>query len=330
MEQLINGFSTTLASSYTAGAGSMVLTSATGLPATGTYTLLIRDASTGLPKLLFRVASLSSVTVTGVAEGTDVNANAGDSVLASTLTSASISALLAGMEQYGTISGRPSTAYTGAKYVASDSLFDYARWNGTIWQQFIAGQLCVPPTGGTFPSSYVGSNATEVSYADANDGVVWKVEASSGNNLALRVGPYPTPPFKKRLRIRTVWAGNSYETASVALYNSVSGKAETFGYGLRNDFLRVQGYTWSDKQSPTQFYNGNGASYSFRGGFYEFWVEDTGTTRNFYLCNDGINGMLIWSEANTTFLTPNKIGLGFLTYGNTIPAIMSVLDWSDI
>jgi len=91
-EQLVNNFDTTLASSYTAGAGSIQVLSATGLPTSGTYTLAIFDAITKNVKLLWRVtAARSGTTIYGAAEGSDVNANSGDLVSGTILSVASLS-----------------------------------------------------------------------------------------------------------------------------------------------------------------------------------------------------------------------------------------------
>lgn len=90
-ENLQNNYSTTLASGYTAGVGTISVTVA---PATGngtyTMTLVIRDQSTLAVKLLFRVTSVSGTTLTGAAEGTDANAASGDFVSGSDLTVASL------------------------------------------------------------------------------------------------------------------------------------------------------------------------------------------------------------------------------------------------
>jgi len=89
-EQFANLFSTTLASGYTAGSGSISVVSASGAPSVGTFTLVIRDSSTKAIKLLFRVTSVSGTTFTGASEGTDASANAGDLVDGTMITVASL------------------------------------------------------------------------------------------------------------------------------------------------------------------------------------------------------------------------------------------------
>lgn len=89
-EQLANLYSTTLASGYTAGSGSISVSSATGAPTVGTFSLTILDASTGNVILIFRVASVSGTTFTGASEGPDSNAASASIVVGTILSAAAI------------------------------------------------------------------------------------------------------------------------------------------------------------------------------------------------------------------------------------------------
>ena len=88
-ENLQNIYSTTLASSYTAGAGSISVNAAP-TAGNGTYTmsLVIRDQTTKAVKLIFRVTSVTGTTLTGAAETVpgDANANSGELVDGSMIT----------------------------------------------------------------------------------------------------------------------------------------------------------------------------------------------------------------------------------------------------
>jgi hypothetical protein len=111
-EQYANLYSTTLASSYTAGAGSISVASATGAPTSGTFSLTIRDASTKAVKLIFRVTSVSGTTFTGAAEGTDANASSGDLVDGTMITVASIAQMQADALGLDAITAPPTTSWT--------------------------------------------------------------------------------------------------------------------------------------------------------------------------------------------------------------------------
>lgn len=84
-EQLVNLASTTLANNYVAGSGALVVTSATGFPTQGTFSVTIVN-SLGVAQLIFRVTSVSGTTFNGMAETLDTNCNAGSNVYASILS----------------------------------------------------------------------------------------------------------------------------------------------------------------------------------------------------------------------------------------------------
>lgn len=333
-EQIANLASTTLASSYTAGAGSISVTSASGFPSVGTFTLTIRDQVTKAITLLFRVTSVSGTTFTGAAEGSDANANSGDLVDGTIVSVAALKQISQDLNGFGNIAARPATpVFTGARYVASDSVYDEARWNGSSYDQFCAGMKCVPPAAASFSTSAHGTNGTEDSFADANDALIWGVHAASGNNLMVRVGAYPSTPWRKRLRVRHLDAANSFEHVGICFYDTVSGKALVYGFGMRNAVgIEVIGYEWTDLNTPSNYINNLGEPGTFRGGVFEIWAGDDGTHRNWFLCMDGVNAVQINQETNTNFLTPNRLGIAVLPYGQafTPSNIVTVLDWSDV
>ena len=94
-EQLANLYSTTLAAPYVAGSLAITVTSATGAPGSGTFTLTILDAGTGDVILLFRVTSVAGPVFTGAAEGPDTNAASASIVVGTILSAAAITQLFA-------------------------------------------------------------------------------------------------------------------------------------------------------------------------------------------------------------------------------------------
>ncbi len=335
MEQIVNAYATTLSSSYTMGSGSISVTSATGAPASGTFSLIIADASTGALILIFRVTSVSGTTFNGAAEGPDADAAGLSLVYGSDLSVAALSQIAADLNGYGTISSRPATPLlTGARYVASDSVYDEARWNGSSWDQFVAGMKCTQPLSTNFATAAAGANATEDSFANANDGLIWQGHAAAGNNLLVRAGAYPTPPWRKRLRWRHNHIANSYEHSGLCLYDTGTGNAIVYGFGLRDTpGVEIILYEWSGGlTTPSNYVNQVGFPFTFRGGAYEIWVGDDSTNRNIYLVQDGHNPVQLYQESNTSYITPNKLGFGLLPYTQTFSpsSIMTILDWSDV
>jgi hypothetical protein len=94
-EQFANLAGSALASAYTVGSGSISVVSASGFPASGTFTIVIRDQNTQNVKLLFRVTSVNGAVFSGAAEGTDAAANIGDLVNGTMVSVAMIAQLKA-------------------------------------------------------------------------------------------------------------------------------------------------------------------------------------------------------------------------------------------
>jgi len=82
--------SVTLSVAYTAGAGQITVSSATGLPASGTFSLTILNAQTGAVYLIFRVTSRAGAVLTGAAEGPDASAPSGAAVVGTMITTAAL------------------------------------------------------------------------------------------------------------------------------------------------------------------------------------------------------------------------------------------------
>src|SRR5580693_5015834 len=307
MEQLANLLSTTLASGYTSGGTSISITSATGFPSTGTFSVLILDQTTKAPKLLLTCTARSGTTLTTTPESTDTNCSSGDIVIAGMLSVRSVNQIFTDFNGYGTVSSRPSAPNAiGSIYVGSDSCYDQARWNGSGWDQFIAGMLCLPPAAATFSVAAQGADGTEASFSNATDALIWKTRASSGNNLCLRVtSSYPGTPFRKRCRFRFNNAAAAFEHFGICLYDGSLARA--YGIGLRQDDARIITYEWSDLTTPNADHAGFMPHPTLRGGVWELWYGDDGTTRSFYVVQDGQNPYLWLQETSTTFLTPTGV-----------------------
>jgi len=109
MEQLVNLYgsitstvailtlspSVTLSHAYTAGDLQIQLSSVTGLPTSGTFSLTILNAQTGAVYLIFRVTSRTGSVCAGTAEGPDANAPLGAAVVGTMLTAAAINQIKA-------------------------------------------------------------------------------------------------------------------------------------------------------------------------------------------------------------------------------------------
>ncbi len=75
-EQFANKYSSTVASAYTAGSGTLIVASATGLPATGDFRIRLGNVAGSILKVTARAGTTLTVTV----EQDDGNASIGDTV----------------------------------------------------------------------------------------------------------------------------------------------------------------------------------------------------------------------------------------------------------
>jgi hypothetical protein len=94
MEQVFDLYVSTLAAPYVAGSHTAVVTSASGLPASGNFTLTILDAGTGAVLVVLEVTAVTGTTLTVTAEGPDASAAALSVVKGAILSSRSIQALI--------------------------------------------------------------------------------------------------------------------------------------------------------------------------------------------------------------------------------------------
>lgn len=173
-EQLANLYSSTLAGSYTSGSGSISVSSASGAPATGTFSLTILDQTTGAVKLIYRVASVSGTTFTGAAEGADANASSGDIVIGTMLTAASL-------QQLFLDNTPPALVQSKAERGASTLTFNFASTAEDILVVAVGWE-----NGAATASSL--SDSAGTSYTKACE------QTGSLENLAFFVGTVPSSP----------------------------------------------------------------------------------------------------------------------------------------
>jgi hypothetical protein len=268
-EQLANLYSTTLASAYTSGSGSISVASATGAPTTGTFSLTILDASTGAVILIFRVASVSGTTFTGAAEGTDANAASASVVVGTMLTVAAMAQIKA-------------DAFIQPLTPPVHSNFTQLNFN-------VGSGVVTTATNNTIP-------VTSVTIAQHDPSTTQEIAALSKTKLAAT--------FTVTLGFSTINLGPTQGLAGLFLYDG-SGNNIIFciqaGTGVRVPlFSNLAGSFSSDVTS----YFG----IAFAGPLMWFRVQETASARNYYISSDGINFTLLATESNTAHFTTAQYG----------------------
>lgn len=96
-EQFANLAQSTVGTAYVPASGSLVLASATSFPANGPYSVTVVDKNTGIPKMIYRVASVAVNTLSGAAEAVpgDVACNVGDFVFGTMLSAGAMTNVVA-------------------------------------------------------------------------------------------------------------------------------------------------------------------------------------------------------------------------------------------
>lgn len=277
-EQFANRYSTTLASGYTSGGTSIQVTSATGAPGSGTFTLAILDGS-GTFIVLFRVTSVSGTTFTGAAEGPDSSAASGSTVIGTILSAAA-------MAQIESDSG--SSGYSPFKNLTPLVNSGWSWFNqGSSSIAFSGGiaTMTVPSTGGDNCRGYVKSLPS----------TPWTVI------LGCIVTPGVIPPAASQ--------GGGFFTG---LMLGDGTKLITFDFG-RTQNSNV-GITLEIAQfnSATSF-NSDTKNEPMQTTPPICWlkIHDDGTNRTYWFSVDPLNAgwTQIASEGNTTFLTPTVAGI---------------------
>lgn len=307
-EQFANLYSTTLASAYTAGDGLIVVTSASGAPASGNFSLTITDQGTGVVKLIFRVTSVSGTTFTGASEGTDANAASGDKVYGTMLT---------------------TSAMNQVKTDILDKVYgDYA--------------LITAPTTSLFTSQLASADATAISFANDTTGGLSGVTlsancSSNDSNIVAEVYNVPSTPYSLRMRF---WPGGGFNqyafcgglcltdgTQFICLGGFSRSQAPSQGPELRAcRFNTTTSFNSNQLETMTWGFPG-------RAGLCDIKIVDDGVNRTFYVIGDGskANKVQFYTEATNTFFTPTKVGI-FVAPGHnqtpTSPTFMKVIDFT--
>lgn len=234
--------------------------------------------------------------------------------------------------QNDTIANMPTVGRVGDLYIASDSIYDFYRWNGSSWDPFVAGIKCVASTTSTFGTQKKSTNATVDTYATRNGGLVLTGHVSGGDNFIGELQAYPSAPFTRIFRFNAAFFNSSLAAFGMAIYQTTGDKAISYGFSQRSSQGFVS-YSWNTVASGSaSFYVSNNTAYFVgRGGLMHIkYNDDQGGTNNrrIYISADGLNWILIQSISNTDFITPTHIGIFMLPYGNvTDGSVLTLYDY---
>lgn len=305
----------TLGSSYTAGAGSLVLTAGHGarLPSTGDFWL--RSES---PYVCFKVTARSTdtLTVTAGADGTsDTNLSAG-ATLHWVLGVAALDQLRGDLLQTGANASK-SAEKAGNIYLPNDGfhLFRdtgaaFAAW-GPIW----------PCTIQDF-SGYTQINAGAAVFQASGSGYMIYGPASASDNVRALVASTPATPYTVTIGFLFKCVSN-YNTAGLAWRQSSDGKLDLLGIQYFNGIKVIE-----LKYTNATTYSAARNTFGYPGGNIAFLrITDNGTNRITYYSLDGYYWVQINSYVRTDFLTPDQVGIFVNTVHASDTAQMTVFHY---
>jgi hypothetical protein len=270
-EQLVNLYQDTVGSAgYVAGSGTLPVSSGSGAPASGPFTVTILNSAGTAILLLFRVTSLVGPVFTGAAEGPDVNAPAGSIVIGSTLSVAAINNLFAStggafiqpltapnhssftQTNYSTGSGVTTTEVDNTSPVTSVTILQHDP-NGTneiaaLFKNKVAATFTV-----TIGFTFAGGNDNGIvglALTDGTNVIIFAIQASTG--------------------------------VRIPLFSNING---TFSIDIIGDY-----------------------STPLLGGIVFFRIKETASARIYYMSSDGITFAQIFTESNTAHMTTTQYG----------------------
>ena len=335
-EQFANLYSSTLASGYTAGAGSITVTSATGAPSSGNFTVVIRDSSTKAVKLLFRVTSVSGATFTGAAEGADANANSGDLVDGTMVTIASLAGMRADVNQQGTYASLPASGMLkGDFYRCTDSPYEFI-YDGSNWIPFMGGvypRLYLPPTASW---SWVNQGSATI---DTTFGFLGLTQTAP-STLTGRSRTIPATPYTIDALLewnghygsgnagQGGWIGLSDGTKFVILLCAFDGTNGILGFSNVSKFTNSTSFS-ANYTPVANFQGGQGPGVMPRW----FRIDDSvsGSNLRFSISFDGLYWSQLFSVSRTDFMGsgPTVSAFGVWGLNSSSPIQANLLSWRE-
>lgn len=213
-------------------------------------------------------------------------------------------------------SGRPAadTDAKGRVYVSSDcGRMD--RDNGGAWENIYLGPAAFANEPPSFAST-IGSGGTFSADKDARllslatGTFSWNVEyqaISPASNYICRAY-FETLPFL---------ANDNFQGPSLILYDSVSGKLISWGYGYDPSSFKLQAAKWNSITSFNSAYVNTNIADAVGYGINWWQIRDDGTNRYFEYSFNGVDFYTEGSSGRTDFITPTHIGWGGARYSST-------------
>jgi len=332
---------TTLSSSYTAGAGVIVVTTAANLSTTRQFHFMITDATTGAVKCIGKATALTSSTFT-VTMTTDANAASGDNVTIVQCAGAEDQIRADGC-QFGTFANLPTVAKAGDRYKQTDGPYEWIYQSGA-WQAFYNGWPATLPPSGSWTTEGLGASG----FFSYTNGFGYMVSTSSSNSDALSMSyrTAPTAPYNIVVRVQQDASGlieSIVRGASPTLANAAG-----FAVGWRDsggkylvlmlDCSTGAGATFlvtkwnsitSVSSSPVSLSNTTQLAYIFTQGALFYKISRDGSSNlSISISIDGGNHWVVLYTATVTNFLADAANVAWGSYLHSEGAAICLFDWT--
>lgn len=301
-ELYANNASTTLNGAINNSVTSLIVTSATGFPASGNFRIIIDTEI-----ILVTAVAGTTFTIVRGQEGTAGASHSNGAAIDHIFTAGALDAIRGDITQQGALASLPTAGVAGRIYKPNDSVLEYFD-NGSVWTPYFRGSKLVLPTG----FSWINQGTASLTTTNGGE-FVRKAGGGGADNIHARVVAVPATPFTRTLcHIPMVPCGpSSYPNCGMCLYDGT--KFQTFAIQWRQDgagadnfrgfFIGVTRWTNTTTFSADAFQKP--VAYGT-----PIWqrIIDNGTTRSFAISLDGIEFTTLFADTHTTFLTASHIG----------------------
>jgi hypothetical protein len=304
-EQYANLCSTNLTAGYTAGAGSIAVTStASPWPASPQFHIYIADPTTGVVKVILKVTAVTDATHWAVtAEGTDANASSGDVVKLS-LTAGAMDQIRVDVSQLGAYASKTSQK-AGNIYFPNDALV-LSRDNGASFDSFGPIWPLGDPNAQTWTQQSFGSCSSDTTHGGIS---ILNTASEAAFNVHALTFPTPATPYHIEFTYFQ-YKANSTNFMTGACFSDGT-KYEIFdpafqqAYGNSVVFYLTNNTTFSSTPVNTNNANNLGFPPTL------FWVRigDDGTNKTWDVSVDGYRWSQVGSEARATNFVATKAGI---------------------
>ncbi len=323
IERYANLCSTNLTASYTAGDGSVTVTStASPWPASPQFHIFVADQSTGVVKVILKVTAVTDGTHWAVtAEGSDANASSGD-VIKLSLTAGAMDQIRADNVALSTFAGKNAARLAGLVQLYSDAP-NLARDNGSTFDSFGPLSAFTDPTLVSFAWRNQGS-ATETQRGQS---LYLLAPTLSGNSIKGREIAQPSRPYTITIAFVPHLFQVNFNTCGLYFCDNATGKlVSLILIGTNNGIPAFQINYYTDVNNFSS--NPVSATGISASGPTWFQVTDNGTNFIFKWSVNGFDFHQLSSLSRTAFLaSPSHVGYFAESNNGSWPSAIQLYSW---